>query len=204
MVTLYAVPFACSANPHMVLEALGIPYQLKTLKWGGTPELWKELEEINPTKQVPTIKTQEGYILTEGAAIVQYLSDLKGGALMPKGEGKYRALEWLNFISTDLHKGFSPLFNAKNWVSDESAQKDLLQKVSAKLAKALGIAESRISPAGFCIGSQITLPDYYLATVLSWAPFVKFDLSPFPKLQALSQKVWATPEGQKVLASAKN
>lgn len=199
MITLYSISGSCSYFPHLVLEALQIPYELKHLKWGGTPEVWKELEEINPMKQVPTIKTNEGYILSEGVAIVQYLSDLKGGALIAKnGEARYKTLMWLNFISTEIHKGFNPFFNTANYVSDKTAQAELIKKRTDALSKVMATAEDMLSTSGYCVGSQLTLPDYYLATVLPWSGLVKFDMTNYPKLNALVAKVWGTPEGQKV------
>jgi glutathione S-transferase len=199
MITLYTAIGACSNFPHLVLEALQIPYELKIVKWGGTPELWKELEEINPMKQVPTLKTAEGYILTECPAIALYLSDKKAGALVPKsGEAKYRTFQWLNFISTEIHKTLGSFFSPQKYVSDQAAQGDFLKKGSERFNKILQVAEERLSPSGYCVGSEITLPDYYLATVLAWTKMLKYDMTAYPKLTAHMQKIWSTPEGQKV------
>ncbi len=187
---LYFAPGACSLSPHIVLHELGLPVQTvkvdlgaKTLDGGG------DFRAINPKGYVPVLELDDGSVLTEGPAIVQYLADRKPEAGLAPANGsieRYRLQEWLNFISTELHKQFSPLFNPQFPDSVKDLQKQRLQSRFDYLADTL-------SRQDYLMGAHFTVADAYLFTVLSWTGYVGMDLAAWPALQAYVQRVSQRP-----------
>src|SRR6202046_2538987 len=112
---LYYSPGACSLSPHIVVTETGLPVELENVDIGKhTTASGKDFMTINPKGYVPTLQLDDGSVLTEGPAIVQYLADQKPGSGLAPANGtvdRYRLQEWLNFIGTELHKNFGPLFN---------------------------------------------------------------------------------------------
>ncbi len=187
---LYFAPGACSLSPHIVLNELGLQADkvkvdlgAKTMQGGG------DFRSVNPKGYVPALQLDDGSVLTEGPAIVQYLADLKPEARLAPANGsieRYRLQEWLNFISTEIHKQFSPLFNPQSLDSVKEQQKQRLQTRFDYVADAL-------SGKDYLMGAQFTVADAYLYTVLSWAGFVGIDLARWPLLQAYMQRVSQRP-----------
>ncbi len=201
MITLYAVPGACSLSPHIVLEELKIPYELKLFGWKDAA-MRDELKKQNPMGQVPTIITDEGYPLAEGAVILQYLVSKKPNTLLPtSGKERFKALEWLNFVGTELHKSFIPLFNPKVFSDDESHLEAIRQKAKTRLEKYLGVTEKRFSDGDYCVGNNFTIADVYLFVVLNWLGHFKIDLAPYTKLKAFCDRVSRRPS---VIAAMKS
>lgn len=200
MITLYAVPGACSLSPHIVLEELKIPYELKLFGWKDP--MRDELKKINPMGQVPTIVTDEGYPLAEGAVILQYLVSKKPNTLLPEsGKERFKTLEWLNFVGTELHKSFIPLFNPKVFSDDEAHLDAIRKKAATRLQKYLGVTEKRFSDGDYCTGNHFTIADVYLFVVLNWLGHFKIDLIPYPKLKAFVDRVAERPS---VIAAMKS
>ena len=194
MMKLYAMPGACSMAPHIVLNELGLPYELKLFKYTDTPAR-EALKKINPTGQVPTLVTNEGYLLTEGAAIMQYLISQKPNTLFPEsGEKRFRAFEWMNFIATALHKGaYSPLFNPKNF-SDNEAHFETIRRVTMdRLKTLLQVTEDRFSNGDYVLGNDFTVVDAYLFTVLRWSANFKLDLTTYKKLGPFMERMAKRP-----------
>ncbi len=195
---LYFSPGACSLSPHIVLRELGLPFETVQVDLGSKKtrdgsDFWK----INPKGYVPTLQLDDGSILTEGPAIVQYLADLKPASGLAPANGsfaRYRLQEWLNFISTELHKQFSPLFNPALPDGVKQAQKERLAMRFGEIVAAMG-------GAPWLMGDAFTVADAYLYTVLTWAAYVGVDLAPFPALQAYLQRVEARPAVQAALAA---
>ncbi len=195
---LYFSPGACSLSPHIVLHELGLPFEavqvdLKTKRLKDGADFW----QVNPKGYVPTLQLDDGAILTEGPAIVQYLADQKPTAGLAPANGsfaRYRLQEWLNFISTELHKQFSPLFNPASTDALKQAQQERLALRFGEIVAAMG-------DAPYLMGEQFTVADAYLYTVLTWAGIVGVDLSPFPTLKAYMQRVEARPAVQATLAA---
>ena len=187
---LYFAPGACSLSPHIVLNELGLQADkvkvdlgAKTMQGGG------DFRSVNPKGYVPALQLDDGSVLTEGPAIVQYLADLKPEARLAPANGsieRYRLQEWLNFISTEIHKQFSPLFNPQSLDSVKEQQKQRLQTRFDYVADAL-------TGKDYLMGAQFTVADAYLYTVLSWAGFVGIDLARWPLLQAYMQRVSQRP-----------
>lgn len=195
---LYFSPGACSLSPHIVLHELGLPFEavqvdLKSKRLKDGADFWK----INPKGYVPTLQLDDGAILTEGPAIVQYLADQKPTAGLAPANGtfaRYRLQEWLNFISTELHKQFSPLFNPASSDAVKQAQQERLAERFREIVAAMGAAP-------YLMGDQFTVADAYLYTVLTWAGIVGVDLAPYPALQAFMKRVEARPAVKATLAA---
>lgn len=187
---LYFSPGACSLSPHIVLRELGLPFEAikvdlasKKTADGG------DFKAVNPKGYVPTLQLDNGEILTEGPAIVQYLADLKPASGLAPANGsweRYKLQEWLNFISTEIHKQFSPLFNSANPDSVKDAQK-------TKLAQRFAEISPQLEQQDYLTGSQFTVADAYLFTVLGWSKYFHIDLNQWPGIAGFVERVAARP-----------
>jgi glutathione S-transferase len=196
---LFFSPGACSLSPHIVLRELGLPFDLERVDTkAGKTASGADYRALNPKGYVPALQIDGGDVLTEGAAIVQYLADRKPDAGLAPPPGtmeRYRLQEWLVYIATEIHKGFSPLFRTK----DEEAKKPL---VAALIAKFPYIAR-QLSGRQFLLGDRFTVADAYLFTVLNWSRFVGIDLSQWPELRAFHERVGARPSVKDAIAAEK-
>jgi glutathione S-transferase len=193
---LYFSPGACSLSPHIVANELGIPLSLvkvdtakKTLADGG--DFWA----INPKGYVPAIQFDDGQVLTEGPAIVQWLADQKPESKLAPANGtieRARLQETLGYINSELHKSYSPLFNPKTPEETRTERAEYLRK-------RYGLIEKQLEGKQFLFGDQFTVADAYLYTVTTWAAYVKLDISGFPNLLAFQARVAARPAVQKAL-----
>ena len=193
---LYLAPGACSLSPHIALEEAGLSYETEAVNL-KTKETATGLDyrTINPKGSVPALKLDDGQVLTEGPAIVQYIADRKPEAKLAPAAGsmeRYRLQEWLNFISTELHKNFSPLFNPKAGDDWKQAARDLL---TAKFTYVAG----QLKDKSYLMGEGFSIADGYLFTILRWAVAMKFDLNQWPVLPAYMERVKARPHVQAVL-----
>ena len=195
---LYYSPGACSLSPHITLCESGLPFDLvKVDLKAKTTEAGDDYTKINPKGSVPALGLDDGSVLTEGPAIVQMIADKAAGKNLAPANGsteRYRLQEWLNFISTDLHKSFGPLFAPT--LSDETKQffKD-------RIAKYFGYADKQLAGKDYLMGSQFTVADGYLFVMLAWADRMKIDTSAFPNLTAYKARVAARPNVQAALKS---
>jgi glutathione S-transferase len=187
---LYFSPGACSLSPHIVLHELGLPFDLIKVDMGTKKTSdGADFTAINPKGYVPTLETDDGRVLTEGPAIVQYLADLKSDAKLAPANGtfeRYRLQEWLNFISTEIHKSFSPLFNQ----AIPAAVKEIYID---KLKQRFALVEATLSQQDFLMGSQFTVADAYLFTVSRWSHAFKIDLNQWPGIAKFFARVKARP-----------
>jgi glutathione S-transferase len=190
---LYYMPSACSLSPHIVANELGLPIEL--VKVDSTTKRTEHGEDflaINPKGYVPALELDDGSVLTEGPAIVQYLADLKPDAQLAPTNGsmaRYRLQEMLGFINSELHKSYTPLFNP---ASSDAVRTERL----AYLHRRYGLIEAALGRTPFLLGEQFTVTDAYLFVVTEWSKFVKFDLSPFPNLMAFQARIAARPAVQ--------
>ena len=186
---LYYSPGACSLAPHIALSEAGLPYTTKRVDLkthtlvDGT-----DYYTINPKGYVPLLELDDGARLTEIAAIVQYIADRKPGALAPAygTMERYRLMEWLNFIATELHKQFSPLWYPTTPEATKDAQ-------IAKLKTRFELISKTLAAQPYLMGNDFTVADAYLFTILNWAPMLKVDLAPWPALVAYQARVAARP-----------
>lgn len=190
---LYYSPGACSLASHIVAEEAGIALQLEKVDLGakrteGGADFW----QINPKGYVPALALDDGEVLTEGTAVVQYLADQRpAGHLAPAHGtlGRYRLQEWLGYINSEIHKSYSPLFNPATSDATRAERKDYL-------ARRYQIIEAALAKQPFLLGEQFSVADAYLFTVTNWAAHVGLDLSGFPALQAFQVRVAARPAVQ--------
>ncbi len=184
---LYYSPGACSLSPHIALREAGLPFSLERVdtKTGQT-EAGTPFATINSKGYVPALQFANGDVLTEGAAIVQYIADQKpDSGLAPKSGTLERARlqEALNFIATELHKAFSPLFRATTSDEGKAAARDVVARRLDHVEKALADGRS------YLMGERFSVADAYLFVVANWAGHVAIALDPWPKLQAFMARV---------------
>ncbi|CUI09757.1 glutathione transferase GstA [Massilia antarctica] len=193
---LYFSPGACSLSPHIVLLEAGLAFTTDSVDLRKkVTASGADFSAINPKGYVPALETDQGMLLTEGPAIVQYLADLAPEKKLAPAAGtpeRYVLAEWLNFISTELHKNFSPLFRP-------NVGEELSSYARANLTARFGYVERMLKGRDYLTGSQFTVADAYLFTVLNWANVLKFDMSAFPLVQAFQTRVGERPLVQQAL-----
>ena len=193
---LYFSPGACSLSPRIALLEAGVPFDTqkvdtKTKQLDGGGDFWA----INSKGYVPLLQLDNGEYLSEGPAIVQFIADLKPeSGLAPKAGtmARYRLQEWLNFITSEIHKGFSPLFDATLSPEVKEVFKD-------KLGKRFDWLTKQLEGRNYLMGEQFTVADGYLFTVLNWGQWVGIDLARWPVLTAYQARVSARPKVQEAL-----
>jgi glutathione S-transferase len=193
---LYYTPGACSLSPHIALLEAGLPYDLvkvdlRTKKLENGDDFLK----VNPKGQVPVLALDSGELVTEGPVIIQMIADKaaeKNLAPARDSTDRYKLLEWLNFITTELHKNFGPMFSP---VLADDAKAFFKDRVMGKFK----YVESQLAGRDYLMGSQFTVADGYLFTMLSWADRLKFDLSEMPNLLAYKARIGARPKVQEAL-----
>jgi glutathione S-transferase len=187
---LYFAPHTCSLSPHIVLQELGLPHQL--IKVDNQTKLTadgRDFRNINPKGYVAALELDNGEVLTEGPAIVQYLADLKpeAGLAPPPGSWqRVRLQEWLNFITSEIHAGAAPLFNKALPEAAHTIFRDKLQRRMALL-------ESTLQQQDHLLGACFSVADAYLYTVLGWFTFLAIDLNNWPAVAAYEKRIAARP-----------
>jgi glutathione S-transferase len=193
---LYYYPGACSLAPHIVAREAGIPLTLEKVDLANrTTETGASYLAINPKGYVPALGLQDNSVLTEASAIIQYLADSQTAADLAPAAGtieRYRLLEWLGFISTEIHKGFGPLWNPATPDAVKTATKE-------RLATRFAYLDEKLGSQSFLMDAKFTIADAYLFTVVNWTNFHGIDLSPFPNLQAFQARIAARPAVQQAL-----
>jgi glutathione S-transferase len=177
MLKLYYAPGACSISPHIALREADVPFTLEKVDFKAGKKLsdGRAFLEINPKGYVPALGLDDGQVLTEGVAIVQYVADLKpeSGLAPPPGTlERVRLQEWLNFIATELHKGLAPLLSPL-------ASEEFKQATREKVASRLDFVAKGLVGRAFLLGERFTVADgYALYALRAWKRFVKADLPP--------------------------
>jgi glutathione S-transferase len=193
---LYYSPGACSLSPHIALLEAGLPYDLvKVDLRAKTLENGDDYLKVNPKGQVPALALDSGELVTEGPVIVQMIADkVAAKNLAPARDSaeRYKLLEWLNFITSEVHKNFGPLFSP---VLADDAKAFFKDRVMAKFK----YIDSQLPGRDYLMGKQFTVADGYLFTMLAWADRMKFDLSSMPNLLAYKDRVGARPKVQEAL-----
>lgn len=193
---LYYSPGACSLSPHIVLVEAGLPFEVEKVDLSAKKtERGDDYYRINPKGYVPALEMAEGGLLTEGPAIVQYLADRVPEKRLAPPNGtleRYRLQEWLNYISTELHKGFSPLFSP-------SASEEWKTLVKERLVMRFTLAAQHLADRPYLMGETFTVADAYLFTILRWTGHTGVDVSGLPELTAYHDRVAARPAVQATL-----
>ncbi len=187
---LYYSPAACSLAPHIALEESGLSHELvrvdlRTHKLAGGTDYYT----INPKGYVPVLELDSGERLTEAAVILQYIADRKPGVLAPAYGTieRYRLNEWINFIATEIHKQFGPLWHAETPDATKATQRALL-------GKRFDLIEKTLAKQPYLTGSTFTIADAYLFTVVNWSGTLGVDLTPWPVLREFQARVAARPK----------
>lgn len=187
---LYYSPGACSLSPHIVLHESGLPFEAvlastKTHKLQDGTDYYT----INPKGYVPLLELDDGQRLSEGPAIVQYIADLVPAKNLAPAAGtmaRYRLMEWLNFISTELHKSFSPLFNP-------ATPEDAKPMFRERLLGRFKWVDEQLAGKAYLMGDAFSVADAYLFVVSNWGQYVGVDLGGFAHLQAFRARMSARP-----------
>lgn len=187
---LYFSPGACSLSPHIVAREAGLELtlekvDLKTKKTASGADFLA----VNPKGYVPTLQLDDGHVLTEGPAIVQYLADLAPASKLAPPNGtmeRYQLQEVLGFINSEIHKTYSPLFNPST-VAETRAERE------AYLKKRYAYLDRKLAEKPFLLGDTFTAADAYLFTVTNWASIVKLDLSEYTHVAAFQKRVAERP-----------
>lgn len=190
---LYYLPGACSLGAHISLHETGLPFEIDkvdgaTKKTAGGEDLMK----LNPKGYVPTIKLDDGSIMSENGAVLQYIADQNPAAGLAPAPGtmaRYRLQEWLTFVGTELHKTFGPLF-----------RKDVAPEAKTRafelLTRRFGYVETQLADKPYLMGDSFTVADAYMFAIVRWCGRVGYDLAPFPRLTEYFARISARPTVQ--------
>ncbi|KRR16174.1 glutathione S-transferase [Bradyrhizobium lablabi] len=193
---LYYSPGACSLSPHIALLEAGLPYDLVKVDLRAKKlENGDDFLTVNPKGQVPALALDSGELVTEGPIIVQMIADKAGKNLAPPRDSdeRYKLLEWLNYITTELHKNLGPMFSP---LLAEEAKPFFKDRTMSKFK----YLETALTGRDYLMGKQFTVADGYLFTMLMWATDrLKFDLSAMPNLMAYKARVAARPKVQEAM-----
>jgi glutathione S-transferase len=196
---LYFSPGACSLHPDIALREAGLPFELVRVDTRAhKTHDGKDYYAVNPKGSVPALELDDGSILTEGAVIDQYIADLKPEAKLAPPAGtmeRYRLQEWLNFIASEVHKSFAPLFGGG---SDE-----LKQQARDRIGKRFDLLAKELASRPYLMGEGFSVADGYLYNMLRWTTFTGINLTKWPALEAFFARVEARPTVQAALAAEK-
>lgn len=196
---LYYAPGACSLSPHIALIEAGLPFAIEKVDTSTRrTESGEDFSAVNARGYVPALRLDSGEVLTEGAAIVQFIADHAPAAgLAPKAGTLERARlqEALNFIASELHKAFSPLFRPG---TDEQGRQDARKAVALRL----GQVEAMLSDGRpHLLGEAFSVADGYLFTVVNWSGHAGIALDPWPKLEAFMARLSQRPSVRQAMAA---
>jgi len=198
---LYYAPGACSLAPHIVAKEAGINLQLDKLDWAtGKTESGEVMKDVNVKGgYVPALRLDDGSVFTEAGVLIQMLADQKPESGLAEKIGtaeRYRLMEMINFISTEIHKGFAPIWNAAN-------PADVKEAAKKQLGKRFDYLETVLTKAPYLMGNSFTVADAYLFTVMNWVNIHKIDISPWPKLAEYMRRIAARPKVQEAMKAEK-
>ena len=182
---LYYSPGACSMASHLALTEAGLKFQTAAVDLRKKTFEGGDFKTVNPKGQVPALQLDNGEVLTEGSAILQYIADQKPEMKLVPAAGtleRYRCQEWLNYIATEVHKGFSPLWNPQ-------VTEDARNQAITKLSKDFEFLNKSLQGKNFLMGAQYSIADAYLFTVLGWSSMVKVDLTPWSQILGFMERV---------------
>ncbi len=197
---LYYKPGACSLASHIALNEIGATFTLDKVDTDAkTTENGGDFLSVNPDGYVPALELSSGDIITEGAAVLQYLADQKPEAGLAPASGtleRARLQQHLNYVASELHKAFGPFFSGKELSAEQRSA--TVENVSKKLSHFEAVLNDG---RDYLLGDTFTVADSYLFVVTNWSNFVGLDLSPWPNLQAFLGRVAARPAVQTALKS---
>jgi glutathione S-transferase len=195
---LYYAPGACSLSPHIALLEAGLPYDLVKVDLRAKKlDNGDDFLKVNPKGQVPALSLDTGELITEGPVIVQMIADQAAASNLAPARAsteRYKFLEWLNYITTELHKNLGPMFSP---VLADDAKAFFKDRAMGKFK----YLETQLANRDYLMGKQFTVADGYLFTMLMWATDrLGFDLSGLPNLMAYKARVAARPKVKEALS----
>ena len=193
---LYYIAQSCALASHIAASEAGIPLDVVEVDLASKKTaVGADFLAINPKGYAPALELDDGQVLTESAAILQYLADLKPHARLAPPNGtlaRVRLQEALNYIATELHRSYGPLFNPATPAA-------IREERVANLRRHYGLLERQLASHTFLLGDEFSVADAYLYAITRWAEVVKLDLSDYPHLQAFQKSVGARPKVQEAL-----
>jgi glutathione S-transferase len=192
---LYYTPGACSQAPHIAINELGLAYQpVKVDLATHTLPDGSDFYAINPKGYVPMLELDDGTRLTEVGVLLQYVADQKPGTIAPAfgTTARWQLMEWLNFISTEVHKGFGPLWNPQT-------PAEVRERTVQTLGNRFTFISKTLEKQPYLTGDSFSIADAYLWVVLNWADYHKVDLASWPAVQQFRARVAARPAVQATL-----
>jgi glutathione S-transferase len=194
---LYYSPGACSLSPHIVLREAGLKFDLERVDLAAkkVKESGADYLQINPKGQVPVLQLDDGDKLTEGPAIVQYIADQKPESGLAPANGtrpRYHVQEWLNFVTSDLHKVFAPLFRP-------TTPEEFVKITKETLANKFAYLDQHLAKNQYLLGDKFTVADAYCFVVVGWSKYKEIDLGRWPNLKAYMERVAARPKVQEAM-----
>lgn len=188
---LYYKQGACSLSPHIIMAELGLSYEIEAVDLAAKRSASGDFTLINPKGYIPALLMDNGEVLTEGATISQYLSDLKPEANLMKD--KYRALEWMNYIATEVHKGLGGFFSLDRMMQSAEGKAEYRTSLHKSLEGKMDFISQKLGSNKFLMGNEFQLPDAYLFTCLGWTKYVQFDLSKWPNIASYMETMKQHP-----------
>jgi glutathione S-transferase len=193
---LYYSPGACSLAPHIVAREAGLPLDLEKIDLANrTTASGRSYLEVNPKGYVPALQVQDGTVMTEVSALIQYLADQAPQAGLIPAAGtpeRYKVLEWIGFIATEIHKGFGPLWNPTTPDAVKQATKE-------RLFQRFAYVDQQLDGRSYLTGERFTVADVYLFVVVNWTNFHGLSLGDYKNLAAFMERVAARPKVQDAL-----
>ena len=193
---LFYSPGSCALASHIVLAELNMVYELEAVNLNDKTCVSGDYRQINMKGSVPALKMDNGEVLTEGAVICQYLVDQKNdGTLLGKfgSTDRVRTLEWMNFVSTEIHKNYSPLFFADRVYKSTETQKDVKDYYKTLLTDKFNFIAEKLGQNNFLTGANFTIADAYLFTCLKWSKYVGLDYSSWSNINAYMNRISERP-----------
>lgn len=200
---LYYSQGACSLAPHIILEELGIPYTAQQIEMSKGDNARPEFLKLNPLGAVPVLELNDGQVLTEGAAIHQYLADLKPELNLVPRPGTFervRCQEWLNFISSELHKSVGALFAVQMYAQSPNAVEEVKKNLINIAGSKLDIANAKLGTKKYALGDTYSIADVFLFTIFSWTNYVGLKAEKWPNLVAHSKRLMERPAVRRTMA----
>lgn len=200
---LYYTPGTCALAAHIILEEAGLKYETVAVDLRQKTCSEGDYNKINPKGYVPALKLDNGELLTEDAIIMQYLADQHPEKnMIPKAGSmeRYRLLEMVHFISTEIHKGFGILFAGERMVQNAEGLEQLKAAAKARLGMRLEALDHQVAERKFLMGDQFTIADAYMVPMMSWAHhLMKSETQKWPKLNAYFERLKQRPSVQKAM-----
>ena len=195
---LYYSPGACSQNPHIALHESGLPFETDRIdNRAKKTSDGSDFLAINPKGQVPTLVLDDGQVLTENAAIVQYIADKANGANLAPAAGtleRYRLQEWLSFVGSEMHKSYGNLFNP-------NAPADMKDAAKALIVRKIAVVDQALADGRDYLLGSFSVADSYAFVVISWTKRFDIDISHLANVTRFMERMRVRPAVQKTLAA---